>query len=60
MFTATTDGSFKMMPRPRTYTRVLALEGLIGFVGYEVIHQLEKWGSAILAVLFVVLSLRIV
>jgi len=38
---------------------VLALEGLIGFVGYEVIHQLEKWGSAILAVLFVVLSLRI-
>jgi NCS1 family nucleobase:cation symporter-1 len=38
---------------------VLALEGLIGFVGYEVIHQLEKWGSALLAVLFVVLSLRI-
>ena len=38
---------------------MLALEGLIGFVGYEVIHQLEKWGSAILAVLFVVLSLRI-
>jgi NCS1 family nucleobase:cation symporter-1 len=38
---------------------VLALEGLIGFAGYEVIHQLEKWGSAILAVLFVVLSLRI-
>jgi NCS1 family nucleobase:cation symporter-1 len=38
---------------------VLALEGMIGFVGYEVIHQLEKWGSAILAVLFVVLSLRI-
>jgi NCS1 family nucleobase:cation symporter-1 len=38
---------------------VLVLEGLIGFVGYEVIHQLERWGSAILAVLFVVLSLRI-
>ena len=38
---------------------VLALEGLVGFVGYEVIHQLEKWGSAILAVLFVVLSVRI-
>ena len=38
---------------------VLALEGLIGFVGYELIHQLEKWGSAILAVLFAVLSLRI-
>ena len=28
-------------------------------MGYEVIHQLEKWGSAILAALFVVLSLRI-
>ena len=38
---------------------VLGLEGLIAFVGYEVIHQLEKWGSAILAILFVVLSFRI-
>ena len=38
---------------------VLALEGLVGFVGYELIHQLEKWGSAILAVLFAVLSVRI-
>ena len=38
---------------------VLALEGLIGFMGYEVIHQLEKRGSAILAILFVVLSLRV-
>jgi NCS1 family nucleobase:cation symporter-1 len=38
---------------------VLALEGVVGFLGYEVIHQLEKWGSAILAVLFVLLSIRI-
>ena len=38
---------------------VLALEGLVGFLGYEVIHQLETLGSAILAVLFVVLSVRI-
>ena len=38
---------------------VLALEGLVGFLGYEVIHQLETWGSAVLAVLFVVLSVRI-
>ncbi len=38
---------------------VLVLEGLVGFLGYEVIHQLETWGSAILAVLFVVLSVRI-
>jgi nucleobase:cation symporter-1, NCS1 family len=38
---------------------VLALEGIVGFMGYEVIHQLEMWGSAILALLFVVLSVRI-
>ncbi|MGH7723789.1 MAG: purine-cytosine permease family protein [Candidatus Dormibacteria bacterium] len=38
---------------------VLALEGVIGFLGYEFIHQLEKWGSGVLAVLFVVLSVRI-
>jgi nucleobase:cation symporter-1, NCS1 family len=38
---------------------VLVLEGLVGFVGYEVIHQLENWGTVILASLFVVLSLRI-
>jgi NCS1 family nucleobase:cation symporter-1 len=39
---------------------VLALEGAVGFLGYEFIHQLEKWGSAILAVLFIVLSWKIV
>jgi NCS1 family nucleobase:cation symporter-1 len=38
---------------------VLGLEGAIGFLGYEFIHQLEKWGSVILAVLFIVLSWRI-
>ena len=38
---------------------VLALEGVIGYLGYEFIHQLQGWGSAILAVLFVVLSVRI-
>lgn len=38
---------------------VLALEGVVGFLGYEFIHQLQSWGSAILAVLFVVLSVRI-
>jgi NCS1 family nucleobase:cation symporter-1 len=41
-------------------TIVLALEGLVGFLGYEYIHQLEKWGSAILAALFLVLSVRII
>jgi NCS1 family nucleobase:cation symporter-1 len=38
---------------------VLALEGAIGFLGYEFIHQLEKWGSVILTILFVVLSVKI-
>ena len=48
-----------MFPSHSAALMVLALKGLIGFVGYELIHQLEKWGSAILAVLFAVLSLRI-
>ena len=38
---------------------VLALEGAIGFYGYEFIHQLEKWGSCVLALLFTVLSVKI-
>jgi NCS1 family nucleobase:cation symporter-1 len=38
---------------------VLAAEGLVGFLGYEFIHQLEKWGSGLLAVLFAVLSVKI-
>ena len=38
---------------------VLALEGMVGYLGYEFIHQLQRWGSAILGILFVVLSVRI-
>jgi nucleobase:cation symporter-1, NCS1 family len=38
---------------------VLGIEGLAGFMGYELIHQLEKWGSVVLALLFVLLSWRI-
>ena len=38
---------------------MLALEGAVGFLGYEFIHQLEKWGSAVLSVLFVILSVKI-
>jgi NCS1 family nucleobase:cation symporter-1 len=38
---------------------VLAGEGVIGFLGYEFIHQLEKWGSGVLAILFAVLSVKI-
>lgn len=39
---------------------VLAAQGLFGFLGYEFIHQLQQWGSAVLAVLFVVLTVRVV
>ena len=39
---------------------VLALEGLIGFLGYEFIHRLEAWGAAILTVLFVILTFKVV
>ena len=38
---------------------VLALEGVVGFLGYEFIHRLETWGAAILTVLFVVLTYKI-
>jgi nucleobase:cation symporter-1, NCS1 family len=38
---------------------VLTVEGIIGFLGYEFIHQLEKWGSGVLAILFAVLSVKI-
>jgi NCS1 family nucleobase:cation symporter-1 len=38
---------------------VLAVQGLFGVLGYEFIHQLQQWGSAVLAVLFVVLTVRV-
>ena len=38
---------------------VLVAEGAIGFLGYEFIHQLEQWGSGVLAFLFAVLSVKI-
>ncbi len=38
---------------------VLALEGAIGFLGYEYIHQIQRWGSLILALLFALLSVKI-
>ena len=39
---------------------VLALEGAIGILGYEFIHQLMAWGSAILVVLFAILTIKII
>ena len=38
---------------------VLAIEGAVGFLGYEFIHQLQKWASLVLAILFVLLSVKI-
>jgi nucleobase:cation symporter-1, NCS1 family len=38
---------------------VLALEGVVSVFGYEFVHRLMEWGSAILIVLFIVLSVKI-
>lgn len=38
---------------------VLALEGLVGVLGYEFIHRLEAWGAGILTVIFVLLTYKI-
>lgn len=38
---------------------VLLIEGAVSVYGYEFVHQLQLWGSAILIVLFLVLSVRI-
>jgi nucleobase:cation symporter-1, NCS1 family len=38
---------------------VLAIEGLISVYGYEFVQRLQSWGSAVLIVLFVVLTARI-
>jgi nucleobase:cation symporter-1, NCS1 family len=38
---------------------VLGLEGLVSIYGYEFVHRLQSWGSAILIVLFAVLTVRV-
>jgi nucleobase:cation symporter-1, NCS1 family len=38
---------------------VLVLEGIVSVYGYEFVHRLQSWGSAILIVLFLVLTVRI-
>jgi NCS1 family nucleobase:cation symporter-1 len=38
---------------------VLAAEGIVSIFGYEFVHRLQAWGSAILIVLFAVLTVRI-
>jgi nucleobase:cation symporter-1, NCS1 family len=38
---------------------VLVLEGIISVFGYEFVHRLQEWGSVILMVLFLVLTVKI-
>jgi len=38
---------------------VLVLTGAISIFGYELVHQAEKWGAAVMAILFAVLTVRI-
>jgi len=38
---------------------VLVIEGAVSVYGYEFVHRLQAWGSAILIVLFLVLTVRI-
>ncbi len=38
---------------------VLAVEGIISVYGYEFVHRLQAWGSAVLIVLFLFLTVRI-
>jgi NCS1 family nucleobase:cation symporter-1 len=38
---------------------IVVAQAAVGIVGYEAIHQLEKWGAVVLGILFVVLSLTI-
>jgi nucleobase:cation symporter-1, NCS1 family len=38
---------------------VLAIEGLVSVYGYEFVHRLQSWGSTILIIVFVLLTVRI-
>ena len=39
---------------------VLALQGVVGYLGFEFVHRLEAYGSLILTVLFAILSWKII
>jgi NCS1 family nucleobase:cation symporter-1 len=38
---------------------ILALQGLIGVFGYEVLHTYQKWMSIVLGIMFVILTVKI-
>ncbi len=39
---------------------VLALQGLLGVFGYELMHTFEQWGSIVLGLMFVAITVKIV
>jgi nucleobase:cation symporter-1, NCS1 family len=39
---------------------VLAMQGVLGFLGYEVMHLFEQWGSIVLGIMFVIITVKIV
>ena len=38
---------------------VLAMQGVLGIFGYEFMHQFEKWGSVVLGLMFVAITVKI-
>jgi len=38
---------------------VLAMQGVLGIFGYEFMHQFEKWGSIVLGLMFVAITVKI-
>jgi nucleobase:cation symporter-1, NCS1 family len=39
---------------------VLAMQGVLGIFGYELMHTFEQWGSIVLGLMFVVITVKIV
>src|SRR5258708_2443182 len=38
---------------------VLAMQGVLGFFGYELMHIFEQWGSVVLGIMFVIITVKI-
>ena len=38
---------------------VLAMQGVLGIFGYEFMHQFERWGSIVLGIMFVAITVKI-
>ena len=48
------------LPFPGALLIIIAVQAVLGIVGYEAIHQFEKWMAIVLGVMFVVLTISIV